>query len=206
MDKADIGRRMAGFRERRGLSMQDVAKLAGKSQATISRIENGKQTPNIHALAKLAGVLKVHPFALLSNDPVWHFAFLPSPETACPDGAARILAFFIAEARARQEIPLADAARRLEMNDGEMEAIESGFSIPSKAVTAALADLYGQPREEWAFLRDLEAKHPALSARLATLCRGGARSATDTAGKGVRDAARASEPSGGDYPLGSANA
>ena len=167
MNEADIGRRVAGFRKRLGLSMQDVAKLTKKSQATISRIESGKQTPTIHIIAKLAAALKVHPFALLSDDPVWRFA---PPETARPDGVRLLLAYFIAEARVRRNIPLAEAARRIEMAESEMEAIESGFSLPSKTVTAALADLYGQSREEWVFLRELEMRHPALSMRLATLC------------------------------------
>jgi len=167
MNEAEIGRRVAGFRKRLGLSMQDVAKLTKKSQATISRIENGKQTPTIRIIAKLAAALKVHPFALLSDDPVWRFA---PPETACPDGVRRLLAYFITEARARQNIPLTEAARYMGMGEGEMEAIESGFSLPSKSVTEALAKLYDETREEWIFLRELEMRHPALSLRLSTLC------------------------------------
>ena len=168
MKAANIGRRMVGFRKRLGLSMQDTAKLSGKSQATISRLESGKQMLNIHALANLASIFKVHPFALLSDDPLWRVPRLPPPETTAP---ARILGCFIAEARIRRGIPLPEAARRMGMSDGEMEAIESGFSIPSKSATEALAALYGQPRGEWFFLWQLETRHPALSARLVTLYR-----------------------------------
>jgi transcriptional regulator with XRE-family HTH domain len=46
-------------RERRGLSQRELSKLSGVPQKTISRIENGLDSPKIETLGKLASALKM---------------------------------------------------------------------------------------------------------------------------------------------------
>lgn len=51
--------RIRKFREGRGLSTNDLSKLTGISQSTISKIENGKRKIDLEALEKIADALKV---------------------------------------------------------------------------------------------------------------------------------------------------
>jgi transcriptional regulator with XRE-family HTH domain len=88
MNRYDIGRRIEAYREKRGMSTQELAERIKRSQATISRIENGKQGLTFELLSAVADELRVHPFALLSDDPARELAVLSgAPEAAAPDAA-----------------------------------------------------------------------------------------------------------------------
>ena len=52
--------RVREWRERRGLSIRGLAKLAGIDPTSYSRIENGHVSPTVTTLEKLARALKVH--------------------------------------------------------------------------------------------------------------------------------------------------
>ncbi len=69
MNRFNIGRRIEAYRDRVKMSTQELAGRIKRSQATISRIENGKQGMTFELLACIACELRVHPFALLSDDP-----------------------------------------------------------------------------------------------------------------------------------------
>ncbi|MBN2492292.1 MAG: helix-turn-helix transcriptional regulator [Planctomycetes bacterium] len=55
---ATIARDVARERRAFGLSPQDLAKLAGVRQETVSRLESGKHSPTARTLAKIERALK----------------------------------------------------------------------------------------------------------------------------------------------------
>jgi transcriptional regulator with XRE-family HTH domain len=58
--------RLREYRQRRGLSQAQLARMAGVRQATVSGLETGKSRRiELDLLEKLAKVLKVKPAALL---------------------------------------------------------------------------------------------------------------------------------------------
>ncbi len=52
--------RLREWRERRGYSIRELAKRAGVDPTAYSRIENGRVSPIVTTLEKLARALKVH--------------------------------------------------------------------------------------------------------------------------------------------------
>lgn len=65
------------FREKSGLSMDQVAKLADTSRQSIHRIENGDQTPSLRLVARLIGA---------SGGKLRADDFLPVTADASPSG------------------------------------------------------------------------------------------------------------------------
>ena len=64
-----IGTRLRQARERRVLTQEDLSQLAGVTEATISRMENGKSGPTRPStVRKLAEALGVEPGWLLFGD------------------------------------------------------------------------------------------------------------------------------------------
>ena len=55
----DLGKRIKELRELAGMTQDDLAKRSGRTQEHISRIENGRHSPNYKTLTKLAGALGV---------------------------------------------------------------------------------------------------------------------------------------------------
>ncbi len=92
MNRFSIGRRIEAYRDRAKMSTQELAGRIKRSQATISRIENGKQGVSFELLACIAAELRVHPFALLSDDPPQIPGLIPARERSgdgddAPDAA-----------------------------------------------------------------------------------------------------------------------
>lgn len=52
--------RLRKFREKRGLSTNDLSKLTGISQSTISKLENGKRKIDLEILQIIADALNVN--------------------------------------------------------------------------------------------------------------------------------------------------
>jgi len=67
---------LQAYRERVGVTLDVLAERVGVSKATLSRVENGKQSPSLD----LVGRLKAESHGTLSADD-----FLPSPQQAPND-------------------------------------------------------------------------------------------------------------------------
>ena len=62
----DIGKRLRGLREGKGLSQGDVEARTGVTQDEISKIESGQGTPTLRMLEKWANALGVDPHQLFA--------------------------------------------------------------------------------------------------------------------------------------------
>lgn len=60
-----IGKHVTAKRTARGMTQDEVAKLAGITRQTISMIERGTQTPGWDTLYVLAGILRCEVYDLL---------------------------------------------------------------------------------------------------------------------------------------------
>jgi transcriptional regulator with XRE-family HTH domain len=62
-----IGRRLRALRESRGLTLSELARLAGVGKATLSGLENGTRDPRLETLYAIAAALDV-PMSALTLD------------------------------------------------------------------------------------------------------------------------------------------
>ena len=62
------GAKMRRLRRERALSQQDVERITGVSQATLSDLEQGKRGARASTLRKLAQVLGVEPKELMKEE------------------------------------------------------------------------------------------------------------------------------------------
>ena len=74
------GDRLAGVRDRRGLTQLELAKLAGVSVSTVSKAERGEISPRLETLHKMARVLRVSTSALLGAERGEPPEAVPAPE------------------------------------------------------------------------------------------------------------------------------
>lgn len=71
MDASErLGENVLRIRQRRKLSQEDLADLAGINRSQISLIENGRRQPGIETVVRLAGALEV-PIASLFEGIQW---------------------------------------------------------------------------------------------------------------------------------------
>lgn len=98
-DEIDIGRRIAQFREERGLSQSALAKQMGSSQSAISQIEAGERNPSFETLRQIAKALGMTPAMLVGADPeleaheLAHFRTLRSLSPAAQQELQQFAAF-----------------------------------------------------------------------------------------------------------------
>ena len=64
----DFGTRVRYYRELRGLSLEVLGSYLGKTRASMSRIETGKQNLKIADIFRLADALRVAPYAFFPRD------------------------------------------------------------------------------------------------------------------------------------------
>jgi len=57
--RAILGNRVASIREAKGMTQEELSETSGVGRVTISRIENGEQSPQYNTLEKLAEALGV---------------------------------------------------------------------------------------------------------------------------------------------------
>lgn len=172
MNRYDIGRRIEAYREKLNMSTQELAGRIERSQATISRIENGKQGLTFELLSAVADQLRVHPFALLSDDPPRAPALLPeTDEKAAAGYTPSLLANALHGGRLRRRLGLDAAAEQLGLTRPELEAVELAQTDPDGALLARLCDLYALPLGEMETLRRFAGDAPGAARRLAHLQR-----------------------------------
>lgn len=63
-----IGERVRQVRTDRGLSQPQLAELAGTTETTLSRIENGRVSPTLDTLINIARALDVRVGDLIDSD------------------------------------------------------------------------------------------------------------------------------------------
>ncbi|RMD68282.1 MAG: XRE family transcriptional regulator [Gammaproteobacteria bacterium] len=55
----DVGKRIRNLRRARGLSQNELSRLTGVAQGTISRVEHGEQIPSMNTVRRIAAALGV---------------------------------------------------------------------------------------------------------------------------------------------------
>ena len=68
-----LGERIKELREKRKLSQEDLAKVTGLSQSTISQVEREEKDPSLSTLQKIAQGLNIHIAVLFASDNVHVF-------------------------------------------------------------------------------------------------------------------------------------
>ncbi|PRI11101.1 helix-turn-helix domain-containing protein [Leucobacter massiliensis] len=66
-ENAELGRRVAAFRELSGMSLRALAAAAGVSSSFLSQLENGHTNASVASLRKIASALGVSPAQLLDS-------------------------------------------------------------------------------------------------------------------------------------------
>ncbi len=127
-----IGNRITEARRRAGLSTSTLAKKVGKSQATISRIENGKQSINLQLLVAISRALGVHPFNLLGK------FFSKRKE---PSGSG-CLAEVLRSARIFNNISVQKIAKTLKQSKRYIKELEEGLILPNMVDIPHFAKFY----------------------------------------------------------------
>ena len=69
-EESPLARNLRAFRDRANLTQQQLADLAKLDRATISQIENGRESPRSHTVITLAEVLGVSPADLWRERPI----------------------------------------------------------------------------------------------------------------------------------------
>lgn len=161
----DIGQRIAYYRARLEMTTQTLARKVNKSLATISRIENDKQAVSLELLVAIAEVLHVHPFTLLSDEPLAVTELIPTlhKKEAVPGAFAT----FIVMRRKMGEFSQELAAQAIDIPLEDLRAIEYGVALPSPAAVERMGTLYGVDPAELNALIQLERDAPSLSRRMA---------------------------------------
>ena len=171
MNRYDIGRRIEAYRDKLKMSTQELAERINRSQATISRIENGKQGLTFELLSSIASELRIHPFALLSDEPLRASVLLPPRETS--DGgseyAPNLLANALHSGRIRRRLRIESAAAMLGVSQVELEAIELALSCPEDPLLNRICELYGLSTVEMGMLKQFGDTAPGMAKGLAYL-------------------------------------
>ena len=169
MNRVDAGRRIARYRIKKGISTQQLAESVKRSQATISRIENGKQGINLELLYLIAQKIGVSPFALLTDDPLEHPTPVPMETAQSQVPHPRFLAFQMQEARQKRHRSAEVAAAELGISEDELSEIEGGTVLPNDEMLKRMGVYYGIDSGDMASMSMMERVAPALSERLAIL-------------------------------------
>ena len=170
MNRFDIGRRIEAYRDKMKMSTQDLAERINRSQATISRIENGKQGLTFELLSRIASELRIHPFALLSDDPVRCSALLPTIDDKPGDRySPSLLANALHGGRIKRNLRVDAAAGLLGLAATELESVELALRFPDDSLLTRMCGLYGLPADQMRILRRFDEEAPDTARGLAYL-------------------------------------
>ncbi|MCD8140781.1 MAG: helix-turn-helix domain-containing protein [Planctomycetaceae bacterium] len=143
MNRYDIGRRIEAYRDKLHMSTQELAERIKRSQATISRIENGKQGLTFELLSLIASELRVHPFGLLSDEPLRSSVLHPIGGNGDRGYAPNLLANALHAGRIKRRLRMVSAASLLGISQEELEAVELALTCPDDGLLERMCELYG---------------------------------------------------------------
>lgn len=169
MNRFNIGRRIEMYREKRHMSTQELAEMIGRSQATVSRIENGKQGITFELLAHIAGELKVHPFLLLCDEPLRHSFLLPPTGNQENNYTPSLLANALHAGRVKLKMKIGTVAELASISECELEAVELAIICPDDTLLDKLCGLYGLSPDEMRMLRRFTEVAPDTARSMAYL-------------------------------------
>lgn len=169
MNKYDIGRRIEAYRDKMKMSTQELAERINRSQATISRIENGKQGLTFELLSRIASELRIHPFALLSDEPLRYSILLPVKGGHEGGYASSLLANALHGGRLRCKLRIDTAASALGVSPSEVESIELALSSPEDVLLERMCELYGLSTAQMRVLKKFTNEAPDIDRGLAYL-------------------------------------
>lgn len=174
MNRKDIGRRIETYREKAGMSTQELAERIGRSQATISRVENGLQGLTFELLDSIATELHIHPFALLSDAMPRYPLFRTASEGEDDaeeeiTGGPTLLAHALYCGRLHRRLGLKEAANLLNLEENTLKAIETGARAPGKGLLERLCTLYGLPLQVTKLAMDFDCVAPDTAQGLARM-------------------------------------
>lgn len=160
MENGLVGQRISKARIKLGMSTQELAERIGKSQATVSRIENGKQGVTLPLLDKISKVLKIHLFYLLGTE-------------GAPGAMLQRYGYFLqtilSAGRRKAHISLEVAAAESRISIERLEAFESGRMLPEQLELDALCILYSIDAELAHQVYVAEQRCPLLVSRLSSM-------------------------------------
>ncbi len=169
MNRFDIGRRIEAYRDKMKMSTQELAERINRSQATISRIENGKQGLTFELLSSIASELRIHPFALLSDEPLRSSVLLPASGKREGEYAPNLLANALHSGRLRRNLRIDAAATLLGVSSSELESIELALSGPDEGLLERICELYGLSSQQMRVLKKFGEDAPEIARGLAYL-------------------------------------
>lgn len=169
MNRFDIGRRIEAYRDKLGMSTQELAERINRSQATISRIENGKQGLTFELLSSIASELRVHPFALLSDEPLRSSVLLPASGRRGGGYAPSLLANALHSGRIKRNLRIDAAAALLDVSQSELESIELALSSPDGELLDRICELYGLSAQQMRVVKKFGEDAPDIARGLAYL-------------------------------------
>lgn len=161
MENSLVGQRISKARIKLGMSTQQLAERIGKSQATVSRIENGKQGVTLPLLARIAKVLHTHPFILLGE----------GSETGGPE-VQRLTVFLqniLCQSRQRARLTVAQVEEATGIAASRLEGFESGMLLPDEEELHSLVVLYPVDYEFVNQMYIAEQRCPLLVSKLSTM-------------------------------------
>lgn len=169
MNRYAIGRRIEAYRDKMKMSTQELAVRINRSQATISRIENGKQGLTFELLSRIASELRIHPFALLSDEPLRSSVLLPASGKREGEYAPSLVANALYSGRVRRHLRIDDAANLLGISSSELESVELALSCPDDHLLNAMCELYGLSDRQMLVLKRFGEDAPDMARSLAYL-------------------------------------
>lgn len=161
MENSLVGQRISKARIKLGMSTQQLAERIGKSQATVSRIENGKQGVTLPLLARIAKVLHTHPFILLGE----------GGETGGPE-VQRLTVFLqniLCQSRQRARLTIEEVEEATGISAARLEGFERGMLLPDENELHALVVLYPVDYEFVNQMYIAEQRCPLLVSKLSTM-------------------------------------
>ncbi|MFE9317815.1 helix-turn-helix domain-containing protein [Streptomyces albidoflavus] len=136
MDAAHIGRRIAYWRDQRGLTQADLGRLMGQSRRWVQDLEGGqRQTdPRLSVLQRAAHALRIPLERLVADTPP------PTPATTLPADVAALIDSLYAPSPSGRAVPVDALHRRIAFCCQAWEACH--YTAAARELPSVLADAH----------------------------------------------------------------